>query len=164
MLNEDTVVLEIEVTRETAGELKALVAEHLWEPDEGLHMILGAGVGALTAESVREPRTEQENIIRLSQLLTRAEGRLACVRFDLSEAKEALKRWELSNGAIRELTVSLEQMIRRQNQEIDELKSRLKQRDEEIERLRAQLGEELADERSNACFKSTLFRRRWIAL
>jgi len=146
MLNEDTIVLEIEVTRETAGELKALVAAFLWEPNEGLRMILGAGIGALITERSKEVQTDSEKIRQISRLLVESEGRLASTRFNLSEAKQALKRWELSNGAIRELIVSIEQVIRRQNQEIDELKSRLKQRDEEIKRLRAQLGEELVDE------------------
>lgn len=150
MLSEDTIVLEIEVTRETAEEVKALIAERLWEPNEGLRMILGAGISALATEVLRDPKTEQEKIIQLSQLLTRAEGRLAGTRFDLSEARDALKRWELSNGAIRELTVSLEQIIKRQNREIDELKECLMRQAIELEKLRAQLGEEPVEKHSRS--------------
>lgn len=125
-LDENKVTLEIELTKQTVEEIKALMAEYLWEPNEGLRLLLGAGIGALQAERVRTPDiSDHEKVLRLSRLLTEAEGRLAGARYDLSEARQMLKRWELSNGAIRETLVSLEQVIKRQNQELDELKARL---------------------------------------
>lgn len=136
-LNPDTVVLEITVTRETASELKALVRERMWDPDVGLRMILSAGLGALAAEQMVEDGTDQDRIVRLSREVARAEGRLAAVRYELSEAHRALRQWELSSGAIRELALSLEKVVRRQAEELEELRARLVQANLEIEALRA---------------------------
>ena len=118
-------VIEIEVTTDMLEDIKGIAKLHLWEPEEGARMVLGAGIGALQAERVSEARTDAEKILLLSRLLAEAEGRLAAARFDLAEANEAVKRWELSSGTIRELAISLEETIRRQNKEIDELKARL---------------------------------------
>ncbi len=138
-LNPDIVVLEIAVARETAAELKALVDEHLWQPNEGLRMILAAGLGAMRSQRIGEDGSPQKRLVRLAQQLVRSEGRLAALRFDLSEAHRAIKNWELSSGAIREMCVSIEQVIRRQNEEIDGLRTQLNECRLEIERLRTQL-------------------------
>ena len=163
MFNEDTVILEVEVTQETMQELKALMDEHLWEPDEGLRMILGAGLGALTAERVREAYTDQEKIIQLSQRLARAEGRLVTTRFDLSEVRQDIKRWELSTGAVREMAAGSEKVIRRQNSEIDEMKDLILKQQAEIKHLQAQLGAEQADQKGQPAYQEVILpaKKSW---
>jgi hypothetical protein len=141
-LNEDVVVLEIEVTKQTVQDLKNMISEHLWDFNAGLRLILGAGLGALMAQRVKDAQTDQEKTLKLTRLLTESEGRLVGSRYELSEIKNILKRWELSDGGTRELVVSAQQVIQRQHQELDELKSRLKEKEIELEHLRAQLEKE----------------------
>ncbi len=124
-------VVQIEVAAETLGDLQGIIRSYYWDSDEGLRMVLGAGIGALLAERVLAGEVEADKIRLLTRRLTESEGKLAGVRHALSEAHEVIKKWELSNGAIRELTLSLEQTIRRQNQEIDELRARLERKEAE---------------------------------
>jgi hypothetical protein len=122
-------VVQIEVTTEMPEDLKEIIQSYYWDSDEGLRMVLGAGIGALTSQRVLAGDTEADKILLLTRRLAESEGKLAGVGHALSEANEVIKKWELSNGAFRELTVSLEQTIRQQNEEIDGLRARLQEKE-----------------------------------
>lgn len=100
-------------------------------------MFLSAGLGALAAKQMVQDGADQDRLVRLSREVARAEGRLAAVRCELSEAHPTLRQWELSGGAIRELALSLEKVVRRQVEELEELRACLAQANLELEALRA---------------------------
>ena len=135
----DDVRLEIYVTPEMASELEELISEHLWEQADGLRILLGAGMGAVKAQSIAKSdgQTESETITRLSQQLIRTESRLASTRFQLAEVKELNQRWELSAGSVYSSGATFEKIVLDQRTEIGELKARLAEQQKEIEHLHA---------------------------
>jgi hypothetical protein len=134
MADLEKVVLTVEVSKATERDLRALIATHLWSAEDGLRIILGAGIGVLLAEEVRDAASDSARAF--ARQLAETEGRLAAVRYELSDAREQLKRWELSSGAIASLAQNLEDTLRRQNGEIEALKELLKERDQELAALR----------------------------
>ena len=91
------------------------------------------------AQRARDQGTEENRVVALSRELTLSEGRLAATRFELVEIKELNRRWEMSIGSIQAMNATLGKIINRQNGEILELKSQINARQEETDRLRAEL-------------------------
>ncbi len=137
------VKLEIEVTSETARDLGMLILEKGWEYEDGLRMILGAGLGCLRMESAIQGKalgqSEDETLKPIRQRLIGTEARLAAIRYQLYVAQQKNEAWELSTGAIEKKSYNVEIVAQRQRQEIAALKERVRQQQEEIDRLRTQL-------------------------
>jgi len=99
------VKLEIEVTAETFHDLGVLIAEEGWEYDEGLRLVLGAGLGTVRAQRGRQSMQGGEDIDttldRLMSRLKEVESSLAVTRFRLYEYQQTNQGWELSTGAFR---------------------------------------------------------------
>lgn len=150
-MDRTTDTLEIVVPSEMAKELRELVNAYLWEPDEGLRTILGAGMAALEAQRLLQEdsgSSEEVKLRHLTRQLVRSEGRLAATRYRLFEAEEEIKRVVFSNAGLRELGMGMDKAITRQIAEIEKLKQELKEKHEEIEALNSQLSLELQGKES----------------
>lgn len=124
MAEMEKVSVTIEITAGMERDLRDLIEAHLWSTEAGLRSVLGAGIGTLLAERVREARTDAEKVRQLTRLLAEAEGRLAAARFELAEAREELRRWELASGAITKIAQELGDTLQRQNRELAALEAR----------------------------------------
>jgi len=161
MPDEEKVSLTFEVSSETADQMSQLVSEHIWERSEGLRIILGAGIGALITQSVlKERENAEDRIIGLSRELVLSEGRLAATGYKLAEIRELIHQWEISSGALQEMGARLEKVVFRQNEEIKELKTKIKAQEKEIGRLRAKLANDTTESRPTSGSKrKTLIER-----
>jgi chromosome segregation ATPase len=126
--------LEVWVTREMAEDLRALLQEEGWTQDEGLRLILGAGMGAVRAaqaeadlenEALPEANDAPPTFEAMRRRLIHVEASLAVLRFRLFEAQEANRAWNLSTGAIQAENVGLNALVKRQKEDIEALKARL---------------------------------------
>jgi chromosome segregation ATPase len=132
----EKVVVTITITKAMENDLRTLIEAHMWSAEEGLRLVLGAGIGALLAEGVRDASTGAEQALALSRLLAEAQGKLAGARYELADAREQLRRWEMSSGAIAKIAQDVETTLRRQNSEIDALRAQLAQQEQLIQTLR----------------------------
>jgi|YNPNPStandDraft_1061719.scaffolds.fasta_scaffold01546_4 hypothetical protein len=122
--------VQITVTSETLRELNHLIRLRNWEPSEGYRIILGAGLGYLLAQSL----SESENITglpqdleRLTARLVETESMLASLRFRAFELQQQTSNWELSNGAVFQENMALKNLVKRQREEIADLRLKLKE-------------------------------------
>ena len=118
----DAVKIETFVAEETAQAIDALIAELGYEREEGLRMILGAGLMALRNANL-EPETEVPKRGRARWM--EVERDLAVTHFRLYKAMESNRNWELSTGAVLTRNKGLEQLVDRLNKEVDDLKREL---------------------------------------
>jgi hypothetical protein len=124
-------ILQVRVSTEMAKELRELAESYLWEGEEGLRMILGAGKAALEAQRLIQEEEGASNDARLRHLtrqLVRSEGRLAATRYRLFEAEQEINRLVLSNAGLRELGLGMEKALNRQLEEIDVLKRKMSEK------------------------------------
>ncbi|MCX8025618.1 MAG: hypothetical protein N3A60_10480 [Thermanaerothrix sp.] len=124
--------LEVWVTHQMAEDLRALLQEEGWTQDEGLRLILGAGMGAVRAaqaeadledEALPEANDAPPTFEAMRQRLIHVEASLAVLRFRLFETQEANRAWNLSTGAIQAENVGLNALVKRQKEEIEALKA-----------------------------------------
>jgi hypothetical protein len=117
--------LEIEITADQAREIEALIetleATRGCTRDEGLRMLLGAGLAALRSH-LFESQMPEDELARLRKRLLEVEQSLAVTRFRLFEAQEANRSWALSTGAIRNENQALKGLVDRLRGEIAELR------------------------------------------
>jgi hypothetical protein len=143
--------LEVEVTAETSHDLDVLIAEEGWERDDGLRIILGAGLGAVRSQRFEQARLsgvgahpgqniDNENR-RFQVRLLKVEQSLAVLRFKLFEAQQANTSWELSTGAIRNENLGLRGTLERQRNELSALNDRVRALENENAALKSLLGE-----------------------
>ena len=134
-----------------AKELRELVNFYIWEPNEGLRMILGAGMAALEAQRLLQEdsgSSEEVKLRHLTRKLVRSEGRLSAARYRLFEAEEEIKRLVFSNAGLCELGMGMDKAIARQIEEIEKLKQELKEKQAEIEALKSRQSLELQGKES----------------
>lgn len=123
MVNE-SVKLEILVASETAKDVEDLIKEKGWEREDGLRLLVGAGLMAVRLH----PFEDNEDQTLPTEARTRwlkVEGNLAVVGFRLFEALEANRAWELSTGSIRKQNAWLENVLKQKQGEIEEFKKAL---------------------------------------
>jgi hypothetical protein len=134
--------IQIDLTADTARDLEIVIAENGWESEEGLRMILGAGMAAVRAARAQQALTEKgeaaEQIHRLRKRLVETESSLAVTRFQLYEALKTIQNWELSSGATTTQNIGFLGVIQRQKEELDSLNKQLRVQQEELVRLRMQ--------------------------
>jgi hypothetical protein len=118
--------ITIQVSEETSRDLENLTQEMGWEPEDGLRMVLGAGLMAVRHEQ-ESPSSEAKNKSWLRWL--EVEQDLAVTRYRLFREMEANRRWELSTGAVKTQNIAHEKLIENLNKEIDILRVRLKEKE-----------------------------------
>lgn len=135
----ELVSVEIKITQETFDHLTAYIQHKGYEIDEGLRIILGAGLGYLLAHSLDEGNetnsSEDNNKERLIQRLIRTEARLASIRYKMFELQQANQNWTLSSGAIYTENAGLRALAKRRTQEVTDLQQKTKEKDILIEQL-----------------------------
>lgn len=121
----EAVKIEALVAEETAKAIDALIAELGYEREEGLRMILGAGLMALrNADLEPDPEVPKRGRARWLEV----ERDLAVTHFRLYKALESNRNWELSTGAVLTTNKGLETLVDRLNNEVDELKRKLQEK------------------------------------
>src|SRR3972149_9661782 len=101
----EAINLEIFVTPETAGDIESLITEKQWEKQEGLRILLGAGLAAIRTRLFDQDEIEDGFDSKLKSRLMEVEQSLAVLRFQLFEALERNRSWELSSGAIQKAKI-----------------------------------------------------------
>ena len=132
----EAINLEIFVTPETAGDIESLITEKQWEKQEGLRILLGAGLAAIRTRLFDQDEIEDGFDSKLKSRLMEVEQSLAVLRFQLFEALERNRSWELSSGAIQKAKIGYESIMKSQRQVIEDLRKTVKKMDLEISRLR----------------------------
>jgi hypothetical protein len=137
ILKEEKNILEIEISKETAEQIKEIIENYLWEKDEGLRRILGAGIGFLLAQKINLEKTDEKEKIRtLTRELTLSEGRLAGTRYRMAEMTFTIHRWELASGSLQSLGAATDKIVVRQNNELAEMREtivRLNQENQDLQ-------------------------------
>ncbi|MCL4561176.1 MAG: hypothetical protein M1281_11235 [Chloroflexi bacterium] len=130
--------LEVHVTEDVANDLYQFISRQGWEYEEGLRLLLGAGMGYLRSSKIlseTDPESKEKEIHQLIARLVETESRLAATRFRMSELQQANESWELSTGAVNTERVGLSNVVKRQREEIDQLHAevdRLKQENAQL--------------------------------
>ncbi len=126
--------IRLNITDETYEELLALIRSRGWEEEDGLRILLGAGLGALRAAEfeAEEENGLPKNMAELAARLSRTESQLAYLRFRVMELEEDNRNWQLASGPIAQENEGLKAVARLRLEEIDRLK-------QEIEALRRRL-------------------------
>jgi hypothetical protein len=118
----EAVKIETLVAEETSKSIDALIAELGYEREEGLRMILGAGLMALRNANLEpDPDVPKRGRARWLEV----ERDLAVTHFRLYKALEANRNWELSTGAVLTSNEGLETLVDSLNKEVDDLKKKL---------------------------------------
>ena len=102
----------------------------------GLRILLGAGLAAIRARLFDRDEIEEGFSNKMKSRLMEVEQSLAVLRFQLFEALERNRSWELSSGAIQKAKIGYESIMKSQRQEIEDLRKTVKKMDLEISRLR----------------------------
>ncbi len=118
--------ITIQISEETDRDLENLINEIGYEYEEGLRMLLGAGIMAVRHEK-ESPDSEAKN--KSWRRWLEVEKDLAVTRYRLFREMEANRRWELSTGAVKTQNISYEKLIENLNKEIDILRARLKEKE-----------------------------------
>ncbi|GBD10160.1 hypothetical protein HRbin22_02425 [Candidatus Thermoflexus japonica] len=120
----------IEVDEETARRWQASWESRGLSETEGLLYFLGLGAayaeGQAVLSGVAAGTHSAEEVERLIRRLVEMEGRYAVMKFRLFQAEQALRRWELSHGAIETMSAGLQEVVRRLQQENARLREALR--------------------------------------
>ncbi|MCS6962672.1 hypothetical protein [Thermoflexus sp.] len=120
----------IEVDEETAQRWRAFWESHELGELEGLLYFLSLGAayaeGQATLAGVAAGTHPAEEVERLIRRLVEIEGRYAVMKFRLFQAEQALRRWELSHGAIETMNAGLQEVVRRLQEENARLREALR--------------------------------------
>ncbi|WP_376789796.1 hypothetical protein [Thermoflexus sp.] len=120
----------IEVDEETACRWRAFWESRRLSEAEGLLYFLGLGAayaeGQAILSGVAAGTHSAEEVERLIRRLVELEGRYAVMKFRLFQAEQALRRWELSHGAIEAMSTGLQEVVRRLQQENARLREMLR--------------------------------------
>jgi hypothetical protein len=137
--------LEVDVAPETADEIRKLVAARGWEFAEGLRILFGAGIAALKASALKDQDSSESESDRMLRHAAENEQAVALLRYRLYETQKANEAWDLSTGAIHNQNAGFRAIIDRQIGELAEFKRQLRDRELEVQGLRARLGDQGAD-------------------
>jgi hypothetical protein len=156
--------IEIQLTQQTLEDILALIHSEGWEEQEGLRIILGAGLGYLRVKTL--PENEKENGLpknqqQLVSRLVEAESLLAAMRFRMFELQNANKNWELSNGAVFKENIGLKNLASRHIAEIRVLKATIINLEAEVVELKNQQSKEPSPVVSETQNKSVFQKYKW---
>ena len=150
MDKQEKIMLAVELSSETGKQIQELAKLFLWEENEALIKIIGAGIDYLLSQNIIDQKTDTEDkIISLTRELVKSEGRAAGAKYRLAEVKELIRRWELSSGSLQSLGSATEKIIIRQNNEHADLRKTITALEKENTKLRV----ELSKQRRHGFFK-----------
>ncbi|NPV87090.1 MAG: hypothetical protein HPY45_13910 [Anaerolineae bacterium] len=131
--------LTLRVTPQTYDDLAELIGARGWQWEDGLRIILAAGLGYLRSNRLPEepPNAMPQDAAALTTRLVHAESQLAAMRYRLFEIQQANADWETSSGAVYRENIGLKNLAQRHKEEIRHLQAETARLREELAQQRA---------------------------
>ncbi|BCY17254.1 hypothetical protein hrd7_11030 [Leptolinea sp. HRD-7] len=102
--------IEINISDDTREKIVLLMNERGWDWEEGLRLILGAGLGFYLAQNPINGEGENSHTNLIRQYMS-AESELASLRFKVYELSESNRNWNLTQGAIEKENIALKNLV-----------------------------------------------------
>ncbi|NMB58543.1 MAG: hypothetical protein GYA12_05190 [Chloroflexi bacterium] len=102
--------IEINISDDTREKIVLLMNERGWDWEEGLRLILGAGLGFYLAQNPINGEGENSHTKLIRQYMS-AESELASLRFKVYELSESNRNWNLTQGAIEKENIALKNLV-----------------------------------------------------